>query len=89
MISSIECDKIKAVLYGFAKEEYCRKCEELNLEELNINTSYGNIHVYKRGTGEKKIFLLHGSGLDGAMIFWWGVMKNFPEEIEGAYQVKL
>ena len=79
MISSIECDKIKAVLYGFAKEEYCRKCEELNLEELNINTSYGNIHVYKRGTGEKKIFLLHGSGLDGAMIFWWGVMKNFPE----------
>ena len=49
------------------------------MEELNINTSYGNIHVYKRGTGEKKIFLLHGSGLDGAMISWWGVMKNFPE----------
>lgn len=28
---------------------------------------------------KRKFFLLHGSGLDGAMIFWWGVMKNFPE----------
>jgi len=50
------------------------------LEELKVHTSYGNINVYKRGTGEKILFLLHGSGTDSAMLSWWGMMKNFTRE---------
>lgn len=50
------------------------------MKELKINTSYGEIHIYKRGTGEKILFLLHGSGGDNAMLSWWRMMKNFTRE---------
>lgn len=50
------------------------------MEELNINTSYGKVHIYKRGSGDKILFLLHGSGADNAMFFWWRMMKNFTRE---------
>lgn len=50
------------------------------MDELNIKTSYGNIHVYKKGEGYKKIVLLHGSGCDNAMISWSEVMQEFNDE---------
>ena len=50
------------------------------MEELNINTSYGKIHIYRRGSGGKILFLLHGSVGDNAMLSWWGMMKNFTRE---------
>ena len=50
------------------------------MEELKINTSYGKIHIYKRGSGEKILFLLHGGGEDSALLSWWGMMKNFTRE---------
>ncbi|MDY3791125.1 MAG: alpha/beta hydrolase [Oscillospiraceae bacterium] len=49
------------------------------MEELDIKTTRGNIHVYKQGNGEKKIILLHGSGCDSAMLSWREVMGHFSE----------
>lgn len=51
------------------------------MEELDIKTTHGNIHVYKQGNGEKKIILLHGSGCDSAMLSWREVMGHFSEDI--------
>lgn len=50
------------------------------MEELDIKTTYGNLHVYKQGSGEKKMILLHGSGCDSAMLSWREVMGNFSDK---------
>ena len=50
------------------------------MEELDIKTTRGNIHVYKQGNGEKKIILLHGSGCDCAMLSWREVMGKFSDK---------
>ena len=47
---------------------------------LDIETTYGTIHVYKKGTGNKKLVLLHGSGCDNAMLSWCEVMEAFNDE---------
>ena len=50
------------------------------MNELDIATSYGTIHVYKKGNGRKIIILLHGSGCDNAMLSWFEVMQSFNDE---------
>ena len=50
------------------------------MEELDVKTTRGNIHVYKQGNGEKKIILLHGSGCDSAMLSWREVMGKFSDK---------
>ena len=50
------------------------------MNELDIATSYGAIHVYKKGNGLKTIILLHGSGCDNAMLSWSEVIQNFNDE---------
>lgn len=50
------------------------------MEDLDLKTTCGNIHVYKQGNGEKKIILLHGSGCDSAMLSWREVMENFSDK---------
>lgn len=49
------------------------------MNELDIKTSYGIIHVYKKGTGPKNLILLHGSGCDNAMLSWSEVIQQFHE----------
>ena len=51
------------------------------MEEFDIKTSRGKIHVYKQGNGEKRIILLHGSGCDSAMLSWREVMEHFSEKV--------
>lgn len=50
------------------------------MNELDIKTSHGTIHVYKKGKGHKNLILLHGSGCDNAMLSWLEVMKSFNDE---------
>ncbi len=47
--------------------------------EMSVQTEYGNIHVYKKGCGEKAVLLLHGGGADHAMLSWREVMGAFDE----------
>lgn len=49
------------------------------MNELDIKTSYGTIHVYKKGIGPKNLILLHGSGCDNAMLSWSEVIQQFHE----------
>ena len=50
------------------------------MNELDIATSYGTIHVYKKGNGRKIVILLHGGGCDNAMLSWSEVIQNFNDE---------
>lgn len=50
------------------------------METLEIHTQYGNLHVYKKGNGERKVLLLHGGGCDSAMLSWKEVMEQFGEQ---------
>ena len=47
------------------------------MNELDIKTSYGTIHVYRKGNGRKNLVLIHGSGCDNAMLSWFEVIQNF------------
>lgn len=49
------------------------------MEEFDIKTSYGAVHMYKKGTGERNVFLLHGAGCDSAMLSWREVMERFDD----------
>lgn len=49
------------------------------MNEWNINTSYGSIHIYKKGNGTKQVLLLHGGGCDSAMLSWREVMEEFDD----------
>ena len=50
------------------------------MNEFDIKTSYGMLHVYQKGAGRKTIILLHGSGCDNAMLSWHEVMQSFSGE---------
>lgn len=50
------------------------------MNELDIKTSYGTIHVYRKGKGRKNLVLLHGSGCDNAMLSWFEVIQSFNDE---------
>ncbi len=45
-----------------------------------IKTPYGNIAVYKKGTGEKTVLLLHGAGCDSTMLSWKEVFDTFTDD---------
>jgi len=50
------------------------------MDRFEVKTSFGSLCVYKRGEGERKIVLLHGSGCDNAMLSWREVMECFSDE---------
>lgn len=50
------------------------------MNEVDIKTLYGTIHIYKKGNGCKNLILLHGSGCDNAKLSWLEVMQSFNDE---------
>ncbi len=46
------------------------------MESFDVKTTYGNVRVYKKGAGPKKLLLLHGAGCDHAMLTWREVMER-------------
>ena len=49
------------------------------MEEFSLQHQGLNIHVYKSGSGAIPLVLLHGAGLDSAMLSWAEVMAALPE----------
>ena len=56
------------------------KVKYMKMDELDIKTSYGTIHVYRSGKGSQNVLLLHGSGCDNAMLSWSEVMQSFNDD---------
>ena len=50
------------------------------IEKELIKTQYGNIAVYKKGNGAKKVLLLHGAGCDSTKLSWKEVFHTFTDE---------
>ena len=49
------------------------------MKEFDVTTAYGKIHVYQKGTGKRKVVLLHGSGCDNAMLAWAEAVVQFGD----------
>ena len=49
------------------------------MEQRQILTSEGTLHVYIKGNGPKHVVLLHGAGSDHAMLSWREVIDQFDE----------
>ena len=45
-----------------------------------INTEYGNIAAYKKGSGKKTLLLLHGAGCDSTMLSWREVFDILTDD---------
>ena len=45
-----------------------------------IQTQYGNIAAYKKGSGRKTVLLLHGAGCDSARLSWREVFGHFSDD---------
>ena len=45
-----------------------------------LQTQYGNIAVYRKGAGQKKVLLLHGAGCDSTMLSWREVFSTFSDD---------
>lgn len=50
------------------------------ITQTYITTSYGKIHLYTKGNGNRKVLLLHGSGCDSAMLSWHEVINYFSDD---------
>jgi len=50
------------------------------MTEKMLSLSGMDIAVYQHGTGEKPLLLLHGGGVDSAMLSWREVMACMPEQ---------
>jgi len=50
------------------------------MTESMLSISGMDIAVYQQGTGEKPLLLLHGAGVDSAMLSWREVMRCIPEQ---------
>ena len=50
------------------------------MKEFDVTTAYGKMHVYQKGTGKRKVVLLHGSGCDHAMLSWAEAVEQFGDE---------
>ena len=59
------------------------------MEQSDVKTTYGNVRVYKKGAGEKKLMLLHGAGCDHAMLTWREVMERLYYDDYTAYAYDL
>ena len=59
------------------------------MEELDIETSCGKVHIYKKGIGKKKLLLLHGAGCDSAMLTWRETMERLYYDDYTVYAVDL
>ena len=49
------------------------------MEQRQILTSVGTLHVYIKGNGPKHVVLLHGAGCDHAMLSWREVIAQFDD----------
>jgi len=49
------------------------------MEEFTLKHRQYSVHVYKSGSGMIPLVLLHGGGLDSAMLSWKEVMAALPE----------
>lgn len=54
-----------------------------SISTLQVQTTYGTINIYKKGSGAKPLVFLHGSGCDHAMLSWQEVMLVLPEDYTG------
>lgn len=59
------------------------------MKQLDIETSFGRVRVYKKGIGEKKLLLLHGAGCDNAMLTWRETIERLYYDDYTAYAVDL
>lgn len=59
------------------------------MKQLDIETSFGRVRVYRKGIGEKKLLLLHGAGCDHAMLSWRETMERLYYDDYTAYAVDL
>lgn len=59
------------------------------MEQLDIETSCGKVHIYRKGIGKKKLLLLHGAGCDSAMLTWRETMERLYYDDYTAYAVDL
>ena len=59
--------------------EYVRETKE-NLEKEIIQTQYGKLAAYKKGTGKNNVLLLHGAGCDSAMLSWREIFDVFTDD---------
>jgi len=50
------------------------------MKEYLLKCDQGNIAVYENGTGNIPLVLLHGGGLDSAMLSWREIMNSMPEQ---------
>ena len=50
------------------------------MKEFDVTTAYGKMHIYQKGTGKRKVVLLHGSGCDNAMLSWAEAVEQFGDE---------
>jgi len=50
------------------------------MKEYLLKCDQGNIAVYENGTGNIPIVLLHGGGVDSAMLSWREIMNSMPEQ---------
>lgn len=50
------------------------------IEKEIVKTQYGNIMTYRKGSGEKRVLLLHGTGCDSAMLSWREVFNSFTDD---------
>lgn len=62
---------------------------EYIMKQLDIETSFGRVRVYKKGVGKKKLLLLHGAGCDNAMLTWRETMERLYYDDYTAYAVDL
>ena len=59
------------------------------MNQLDIETSFGRVRVYRKGIGEKRLLLLHGAGCDHAMLTWRETMERLYYDDYTAYAVDL
>lgn len=59
------------------------------MNQLDIETSCGKVHMYRKGIGPKKLLLLHGAGCDNAMLTWRETMERLYYDDYTAYAVDL
>ena len=54
--------------------------QNIMIEKEMITTQYGDIAVYKKGSGIKTVLLLHGAGCDSTMLCWREVFNTFTDD---------
>lgn len=67
---------------------YKQSSKTNHIEESDIVTTFGKIHMYKVGNGKQNILFLHGAGSDHALLSWREVLQHLPDDYT-AYAIDL